>query len=179
MLPISFVDISQGCRNWWCWWCHSTTNICQFSIDVPLLAPPIFWPVKYRTIVAPPIFHTLRHPCNISKIWRRILQYWFALNFDLCGLWMKIFSFSRLAICMKFPDCHHITIFVHPKYREPWRKKVTLIIINCCLNFWVAIAALHCTENVQNWITAKLQFSTWISNLWIKQFLFCQFSLTS
>ena len=52
----------QGCRNWWCWWCYSTTNNCQFSKGVPLIAPPMFWQVKYRTIVAPPIFHTFWHP---------------------------------------------------------------------------------------------------------------------
>ena len=38
-----FLRSRQGCRNWLCWLCYSTTNFCQFSIGVPLLAPPIFW----------------------------------------------------------------------------------------------------------------------------------------
>ena len=46
---ISNLHNMQGCQNWWCWWCYSTTNVCQFSIDILLLAPPIFWTVKYRT----------------------------------------------------------------------------------------------------------------------------------
>ena len=57
----------QGCRNWWCWWCYSTTNFCQFSRGLPLIAQPIFWQVKSRTIVAPPIFYSFRHPWYINQ----------------------------------------------------------------------------------------------------------------
>ena len=44
---ITLLNSLQGCRNWWCWWCYSTTNICQFSVCKPWLAPPIFWQVRY------------------------------------------------------------------------------------------------------------------------------------
>ena len=34
----------QGHQNWWC---YRNTNFFHFSIDVPLIVPPIFWLVKY------------------------------------------------------------------------------------------------------------------------------------
>ena len=64
------IKQSQGRRNWWCWWCYSTTNFCQFqlkSISVSPLAPPTF---QWFDAKAPPISHTFRHPCSWSYIYR-------------------------------------------------------------------------------------------------------------
>ena len=59
---------SQGCRNWWCWWWYSITNHCQFSIGLPLIAPPIFLASQVQDYSSTTNFSYLPAPLHwISK----------------------------------------------------------------------------------------------------------------